>query len=226
MTGKATKQDRPKRGFKLFFFPKAQGQKHKHKKNKYYVSHKDESSPTGSIMSGDSPLHNNRTAEAFSFNADSNQEGRPQLLDSKQVFSSEGRSSPVPTTSKEVAVQSAPTDEKVGDRPGGKGEVLAEPIGDKDKEDKDEISSPTSNHDSDGEDQCDDNEERRNGKKDSGEHEGGDKKEGKNNFDKLDGQWIPPEKKQQVEKEDEKEEEDSIVKCLSVTMACCECSIM
>lgn len=163
-------------------------------------------------MSGDSPLHNNRTAEAFSFNSDSNQEGRPQLLDSKQVFSNEGRSSPVPTTSKEVAVQSGPTDEKVGDKPGkvcsftneisvsnpqkdqllifvvlphalpacaigrisfagGKGEVLAEPIGDKDKEDKAEAGSPTSNHHSDGEDQCD-YEEKRNGKKDSGEHDG------------------------------------------------------
>lgn len=42
------------------------------------------------------------------------------------------------------------------------------------------------------------------------------------NIDKLDGVWVPKEKKQQ----DEQDEDNCIVKCLYVTMTCCECSIM
>lgn len=63
-------------------------------------------------MSGDSPTHNNRTAEAFDFSSP-NPEGRPQLLESKPLTSSD----PVATTSKETAIPSGRPEEKNGKTP-------------------------------------------------------------------------------------------------------------
>ncbi|XP_066138510.1 uncharacterized protein [Euwallacea fornicatus] len=168
-----------------------------------------------SIMSGDSPMHNNRTADAFDF-ASPNQPVRPQLLDPKSLSNAE----PVATTSKDAAVQSGPPDEK-----GAKGEVqasvLVEPGG---KDENGDFGSSTWLNGCDNTVEGENNVERRNNKDNDGDYHGKDKKDKfrKNgNIDRLDGVWVPKEEKQKEEQED-----NCIVKCLYVTMTCCECSIM
>ncbi|XP_066249982.1 uncharacterized protein [Euwallacea similis] len=167
-----------------------------------------------SIMSGDSPMHNNRTADAFDFSSP-NQQIRPQLLDAKPLSNAE----PVATTSKDAAVQSGRPDEK-----GAKGEiqasVLVEPGG---KDENVDFGSSTWLNNCDNAVEGDNDEERRNNKDNDGDCHGKDKKDKfrKNgNIDRLDGVWVPKEEKKQ------EEQDNCIVKCLYVTMTCCECSIM
>ncbi|CAG9771128.1 unnamed protein product [Ceutorhynchus assimilis] len=214
---KKDKHNRPKRGLKLFFLPKIQGQKHKHKKNKYYFGQDDDHE--GSIMSGDSPAHHNRTAEVFDYHPATSTLALEPKSGSGTAFA---------TTSKDIGVQS-----KIGDKT-DKSEVQAsavmvEPGGDKDDEDKEHFGSPTLNN-SDNKGEKDENGEEKTGKFNDAAHEGNgrDKKDEKfhknGNLDKLDGVWVPNNDKQKAD--DDGEEDDCIVKCLYVTMTCCECSIM
>lgn len=120
--------------------------------------------------------------------------------------------------------------------------------GGKDKEENDkDLGSPTLNNSENPEETQEDDNRRRTNKDDDGSYggecllrfcvsvfdcfffTGKDKKDRKEdkfkkngNIDKLDGVWVPKEKKQQ----DEQDEDNCIVKCLYVTMTCCECSIM
>ncbi|XP_030766163.1 probable pre-mRNA-splicing factor ATP-dependent RNA helicase DEAH5 isoform X2 [Sitophilus oryzae] len=185
-----------------------------------------------SIMSsGDSPAHHNRTVEAFDFNPDRIDPPKPYLLEAKSLpqEAGGGRGSPVATTSRDVAVQSGKGEDKA------KGEVqasvLVEPGGgrDKDKEEEGEekfFGSPTLNNEEEDRNRDKDDERRLRDNGDGGyggkDRRKDDKFRKNGNIDKLDGVWIPKDKKPQNESEDD----NCIVKCLYVTMTCCECSIM
>ncbi|XP_076272561.1 uncharacterized protein LOC143204022 isoform X2 [Rhynchophorus ferrugineus] len=177
-----------------------------------------------SIMSsGDSPAHHNRTAETFEFSPGQS-EPRSFLHDSK-TLPVEGRSSPVATTSRDVGVQKGVTDDKV------KGEVqasvLVEPGEGRDKEEKEYFGSPTLNNEEIHSDN--DKDASRRSTDNDGGYGGRDRRDRKDdkfrkngNIDRLDGVWVPKEQKPRSEQDDD----NCIVKCLYVTMTCCECSIM
>lgn len=128
------------------------------------------------------------------------------------IFDFKDRSSPIPTTSKDIAVQSGPSivtasvlvepskvSECKPDEPGVDSPVSSVP---------DDVSSPERTLKLD--DTCN----------------SGDQNPDKqpNGLDKLDGVWIPPveEKKLGMNEDDE----GCAVKCLYYTMQCCECTIM
>ncbi|XP_050301068.1 uncharacterized protein LOC126739428 isoform X2 [Anthonomus grandis grandis] len=187
-----------------------------------------------SIMSGDSPLHNNRTTEAFDFSSGTTDQdsGRPRLLDSKPVASADGRTSPVASGSRDVAVQNSQPNQEKGDKEEVQASVIVEPGGkEKNDDEKDGFASSTLNNDEDEREHDKEGEEQRRGRNNDGEFGGGrDKKDRKDdkfkkngNVDKLDGVFSAKGKKQKKKKDDE---DDCMVKCLYVTMTCCECSIM
>lgn len=193
-----------------------------------------------SIMSsGDSPTHHNRTAEAFDFPPTNQSDNKPLPIEAKPL-PTDGRSSPVATTSRDIGVQSGQEktanksgQEKTDDKSGRseiQAAVLVEPGGDhKDKDDEGKaFGSPTLNNIEGGGDR--DKETERRGKGNDGGYEGKEKKDRKDekfrkngNIDKLDGVWLP---KDQKKPHEEQEDDNCIVKCLYVTMTCCECSIM
>lgn len=118
----------------------------------------------------------------------------------------EGRSSPIPTTSKDpipphsIVTASVLIEPKKADEEKQDSAVLTSPVP---KESKDEaIKEETLKlNDSSG---C------------------GNPPEKANGSDKLDGSWIPA----HDEKAADKEDEECAVKCLYYTMQCCECTII
>jgi len=187
-------------GLRVFWLPTGH-KSHKHKKNKYYA-HDNFDSPKSAMMSGDSP--NSHGKDYFDFKE------------------KEGRSTPPPTTSKDISVQSSS---------GGKdakgdivsASVLAEPpkehgpgtnfVG---------IIDGHSEHKNDDEIVSTEDKPLRNDDR----PEAGDKKDApkklNGTIDKLDGNWVPPAEK----KEDDEEEDNCGVKCLYYTLQCCECTVM
>ncbi|KAL1518166.1 hypothetical protein ABEB36_001831 [Hypothenemus hampei] len=232
-----------------------------------------------SIMSEDSPLANNRTAEVFEYSPEPGQDDHPSyhhnrpspLLEEEEEeedeeeskplasFSSSAASaasssrgkSPVATTSKDVAVQVV-VSPMSHDGCTRKTAVAVEPgrgrlfnsstnVDNGKKESIDSPPPPTLNNDDghQGQETNDGQQQQQQANNDNdNEIEGGgdqenedqrdrrDEEENKSrksdNIDKLDSVLIPNECNQ-----DKDYDEDScIVKCLYVTMTCCECSIM
>lgn len=204
-------------GLRVFWFP---SKSHKHKKNKYYVSSNSrEDSPTRSIMSGDSP-------------------NRDDFFE----FPKDGRSSPTPTSSKDVGIQSGIAGNTVA-----QASILVDPKEqkDKDKDDKDKdkeddiLNSPTSNNSSHDEKDNDktlpledsfnpdkdrkDDKDRGDDKKDKND-KNGDKKL---NGDRLDGVWVPTDKKSNdIDFGNDKDDNNCLVQCLYYSMQCCDCNII
>lgn len=127
-----------------------------------------------------------------------------------------GRSSPAPTTSKDIQPISTSVVQA---------SVLVEP--EKDREDENSLCSPILNNPSD------DNRDNRDPDKtvaldelnyDGKKKDKNDRKKLNGEADKLDGVWIPssdPRKKPLEEDED-----NCVVNCLYYTMQCCECVIL
>ncbi|KAJ8985151.1 hypothetical protein NQ317_012803 [Molorchus minor] len=150
-----------------------------------------------SIMSGDSP--NSHQNDIFDFK--------------------EGRTSPAPTTSKDIGIQSGEVVQA---------SVLVEPT--KEDESKD-LNSPILNNganedrsscEQDQTVQLDDLSYNGKGKGDKDDQE---RRKLNGEFDKLDGAWVP---RNDIKKNNKTEDDDDncTVKCLYYTMQCCECSIM
>lgn len=157
------------------------------------------------MMSGDSP--NSHSKDFFDFK--------------------EGRSTPPPTTSKDIAIQSS------SNIPDGKTDivaasVLAEPLkehgpgtnyvgvieghSDHHKNDDEILSSEDKPFKDDSRPEAGD----KNDKRDSPKKING-------TIDQLDGSWIPP---ADVKKDEDEEDDNCTVKCLYYTLQCCECTIM
>lgn len=156
------------------------------------------------MMSGDSP--NSHGKEFFDFK--------------------EGRSTPPPTTSKDIAVQSNTAAAEVKSDTGAVS-VLAEPL----KE-----HGPATNcigfldarSDSRNDDDIVKTDDKCIKEDDRDRHEAGDKGDApphklNGSVDMLDGQWIPP---ADLKKQDEEQDDNCTVRCLYYTLQCCECTIM
>ncbi|XP_060535020.1 uncharacterized protein LOC132707254 isoform X2 [Cylas formicarius] len=143
-----------------------------------------------------------------------------EVFDFKEAGQSGGRASPLPTTSKEVGVQSG----------GGvvQASVLVEPPGDGGGGGEEQLAASPTLHGSEDGGKRDEAEQTLaiddlgDGKGDGG---GGDEKASrkKGDRDKLDGVWVPEAKKPPAEDD---ADDNCVVKCLYVAMTCCECSIM
>ncbi|KAK4877709.1 hypothetical protein RN001_010215 [Aquatica leii] len=183
--------NKKKNGFGVIWIPR--GSRHKHKKNKYYV--RDNYDPRRAMMSGDSP--NSHTKDYYDFK--------------------EGRSTPPPTTSKDIAIQSSSGGGEA------KAEILAASVI------LEPLKEPCSNHvgviDSQSNHKNDDEIIAQEDKPLKSEHltDEGDQKKLNGTIDKLDGNWVPT---SDVKKDEEDSDENCAVKCLYYTLQCCECSIM
>jgi len=185
-----------KSGLRVFWIPTG----HKKHKNKYYVRDNYDS-PESAMMSGDSP--NSHSKELFDFK--------------------EGRSTPPPTTSKDIAVQSGSSTADAKTDVVAASSVLAEPpkehgpgtnyVG---------VIDPHADHKHD--DDIVATEEKP--LKSDDHPEAGDKRDVSKKIngmiDKVDGNLAPSSEKKQEEEEDD----SCAVKCLYYTLQCCECTVM
>ncbi|KAF5292134.1 hypothetical protein FQA39_LY14089 [Lamprigera yunnana] len=180
--------NKKKSGFGVVWIP---SRSHKHKKNKYYIRD-NYASPKRAMMSGDTP--NSHAKDYFDFK--------------------EGRSTPPPTTSKDIAVQSCSSGDAKADILTAA--VILEPI----KEPYNnyiEITDSKSNHSN--EDEIITQEEKPFKNAHLADEENNERLNGI--IDKLDGNWVPSSDLKKEEYDD-----TCTVRCLYYTLQCCECSIM